>query len=213
MQDKTVESLSAFLIKISKIYFGVICAVIAGGIYRYSILLQSPDKTNPQTLSLPIGTILIIVDLSQLFFAAFVFINFLRFLYRISDNLINKHDVALKDSPGWTVAYFFIPILNLYEPYVAIKAMWDNLKESNNIRMLNFWWALRVICMVISIVLSSYIVFSFGKSNSTLTSAVYLISDSISLLSTFLLIKVIHSLSKAYNDKYGSETETNISVS
>ena len=212
MQDKSVESLSVFLIKITKIYLGILCAVIAGRIYEYFTILKSSDNIS-STVFLPVKIIMVLVNLGYIFFAVFVFINFLRFIYRISYNLINKYDVALKDSPELTVAYFFIPVLNLFEPYVAIKAMWNNLNESKNIKLLNYWWALRVISMLYGIAYAVYTVFSFLKSNNSLTSVANLISDSISLLLTYLLIKVIYSLSKAYNEKYGSITATDNSAS
>ncbi|REJ87998.1 MAG: DUF4328 domain-containing protein [Planctomycetota bacterium] len=45
---------------------------------------------------------------------------FLNWIYRAHRNLPSLGALELTYTPGWTVAYFFIPILNLFRPYQAV---------------------------------------------------------------------------------------------
>lgn len=214
MQCRSVESLSTFLTKIMKIYLGVLCAAVLTGIYKCYSFSNTSDNYNSQTVFLQADFMMFIIDLAHIFFAAFVFINFLRLIYRIGFNLTKKHNIVLTNTPGWTVGYFFIPILNLYEPYVAIRELLDKMKESKfiDIKLLNYWWALWIISSIMSIILANYAINRFGKSNDALLNMMYLIYDSFNILLTVVWIKFIQTLSKAYNDKYGSKTASDNSV-
>ena len=50
---------------------------------------------------------------------------FLVWLYRLARNLRAFGAERLKFTPGWAVIYFFIPILNLYQPYQIFTEVWQ----------------------------------------------------------------------------------------
>ena len=54
-------------------------------------------------------------------------------------------------TPGWSVGYYFIPILNLYKPFRAMKEIWQvshnpvSWKSDETVPILNGWWALWIL--------------------------------------------------------------------
>jgi hypothetical protein len=89
---------------------------------------------------------------------------FFLWVYRACDNLYALGNLKLKYSPGWAVAWFFIPFANLVMPYLA---MADILKRSaipgNNAipdgQSMNkptpiwiiLWWAIFIIRLVLTL--------------------------------------------------------------
>ncbi len=57
----------------------------------------------------------------------------------------------MKFSPGWSVGYYFIPILHLFRPYQAMKETWKISKNPADWQsqagsaLLRWWWALWLI--------------------------------------------------------------------
>lgn len=78
-------------------------------------------------------------------------VTFLRWIYRANLNCHGFNPDAMRFTPGWSVASFFIPILNLFRPYQAMKEIW--LVSRNPLRwkdqpggaLLGWWWALWLI--------------------------------------------------------------------
>ena len=78
---------------------------------------------------------------------------FLMWIYRAHRNLPALGARRLKYSPGWTVGYFFIPILNLFRPYQATAEIWrasdpsvmmserSGWSEVPTPNILPLWWA------------------------------------------------------------------------
>lgn len=52
----------------------------------------------------------------------------------------------MKFSPGWSIAYYFIPFLNLWRPYQAMKEIWNvshnsmSCKSKKSGKIVVFWW-------------------------------------------------------------------------
>lgn len=85
--------------------------------------------------------------------AAFVVtgITFLKWIYRANSNCHGFNAQGMQFSPGWAIGYYFIPFLNLYRPYRAMKEIWkvsDNpadWQNSSGHALLVWWWALWLI--------------------------------------------------------------------
>jgi hypothetical protein len=66
-------------------------------------------------------------------------------VYRAS---ANAHVIAdgLSISPGWSIGWYFVPIMSLFQPYVAMKEIWlasnfgGNWGDAQVTRLLPFWW-------------------------------------------------------------------------
>ena len=67
-----------------------------------------------------------LVAIAQLFLFIAIAIVFGRWIVRAHRNLVPLGATYLEYRPGWAVGFFFIPILNLWKPYQAMKALWQN---------------------------------------------------------------------------------------
>ncbi len=74
-------------------------------------------------------------------------VTFLRWIYRANLNCHGFNPDGMRFTPGWSVACFFVPILNLFRPYQVMKEIWR--VSSNPLRwrdqpggaLLGWWWA------------------------------------------------------------------------
>jgi hypothetical protein len=75
-------------------------------------------------------------------------ITFLMWIHRANVNCRGLGAKDIKFTPGWAVGYYFIPILNLYKPYYAMKEIWQasqnpvNWQGSPAGSLLGLWWIL-----------------------------------------------------------------------
>ena len=59
-------------------------------------------------------------------------ITFLMWLHRASSNLASLGYVNQRFSPGWAVGWWFIPIMNLFRPFLVMKEIWKASHPENN---------------------------------------------------------------------------------
>ena len=68
-------------------------------------------------------------------------------IYRASANAHTMSD-EMTISPGWAVGWYFIPIMNLFKPFQAMKEAWmashyrDNWHGEPTPGLIGWWWAL-----------------------------------------------------------------------
>lgn len=80
---------------------------------------------------------------------------FLRWVYRANSNVRQLGAKGMKFSPGWSVGYFFIPVLNFWKPYQAMKEIWKASSNPKNWTsesvglVLGFWWMLWIASTVL----------------------------------------------------------------
>lgn len=80
---------------------------------------------------------------------------FLKWIHRANLNCHGFVTQKMEYSPGWAVGYYFIPFVNLYKPYRAMKEIWNvsanptgwQNKKGNS--LLGWWWALWLISGVL----------------------------------------------------------------
>lgn len=98
-------------------------------------------------------------------------IAFLTWIYRANTNCHGFGALGMKYSPGWSIGYFFIPFLNLYRPYQAMKEIWkvsNNPSDWQNEKtspLLGWWWALWLISNFLG-----YVSFRMAASADTISS-------------------------------------------
>ncbi|MHC9510640.1 DUF4328 domain-containing protein [Kangiella sp. M94] len=75
----------------------------------------------------------------------------LRWIHRANSNVKQLGAKNMAFTPGWSIGYYFIPILCLWKPYQAMKEIWKASKdpsdwESQDISgVLPLWWAVWLI--------------------------------------------------------------------
>jgi hypothetical protein len=72
----------------------------------------------------------------------------MQWIYRANSNVRVLGAQNLSYTPAWSIAYYFIPIFNLWKPYQAMKQIWMASKNPLDWRsvkassILPIWWAL-----------------------------------------------------------------------
>ncbi|MBT2788628.1 MULTISPECIES: DUF4328 domain-containing protein [unclassified Halomonas] len=88
--------------------------------------------------------------IETLYVIAFVVSGFLilRWIHRANYNARQLGAENMKFSPGWSIGYYFIPILTLWKPYQAMKEIWKASKRPSDwgaqdtCGILPLWWFL-----------------------------------------------------------------------
>jgi hypothetical protein len=103
---------------------------------------------NPAGLAIALVMFLLAIVNIILYLATVIF--FCVWLYRAYDNLpaLGNPTRALSYSPGWAVGSFFVPIVNLFVPYRAIKELWQKsvlpeerlMSEPDVPAWFHIWW-------------------------------------------------------------------------
>jgi hypothetical protein len=88
-----------------------------------------------------------IVALANFVLNLFIVIIFAIWIVRANKNVRALGATDLRMTPGWAVGFFFIPIMNLWKPYQAMKDLWEasHYFSSNPTKtgsILPIWWAL-----------------------------------------------------------------------
>ncbi|MEX2286862.1 MAG: DUF4328 domain-containing protein [Planctomycetaceae bacterium] len=72
---------------------------------------------------------------------------FLRWVYRANRNAQALVRSPLTISPGWSVGWYFVPIMNLFKPYQAVKEIWQastpavaDWRKAPVSPIVGFWW-------------------------------------------------------------------------
>lgn len=84
------------------------------------------------------------------YFVVFVISGFLilRWIHRVNYNARQLGADGMRFTPGWAIAFYFIPILMLWKPYQAMKEIWKASKDPKNWKaeessnLLPLWWFL-----------------------------------------------------------------------
>ncbi len=211
MVFKKVQSLYNFLSKLYVLYIIILVLAVIGGIYEYHSLTNLPNNYNPETDTLIAEYITMIIGLVQSIGVIFLLINFFRLLYRISYNLQYQFHRMLSISPGWTIGYFFIPILNLYKPYKAVKEIFimANAKPYLKADLVGFWWLLRIASMFIGKFLIKYSIRNWGASNNTDSTIMFLLSDLFDILLYIVEFILVKQITKSYLINYENNSLLN----
>ena len=88
-----------------------------------------------------------------IYLCAFVLtgIAFLKWIHRANLNCHGFGAQGMVYSPGWSIGYYFIPILSLYKPYHAMKEIYaasrnpSTWQNEMSTPLLGWWWALWLI--------------------------------------------------------------------
>jgi len=76
---------------------------------------------------------------------------FLKWIHRANKNCHGFGAQGMEFTPGWSIGYYFIPFVNLYKPYQAMKEIWKvstnptNWQNEGGSALLGWWWALWLI--------------------------------------------------------------------
>ncbi len=78
-------------------------------------------------------------------------ISILMWIYRANDNIRQLGAQNMQFTPGWSIGYYFIPIVNLWKPYYAMKEIYlcsqsvSKNPEKTGEGILSLWWFLWIL--------------------------------------------------------------------
>lgn len=95
--------------------------------------------------------------IAVLYLTAFIVtgIAFLKWTYRANLNCRGFGARDMEFTPGWSIGFYFIPIMNLYRPYLAMREIWtvsDNpldWQDEPGGPLLAWWWTLWLVSSVL----------------------------------------------------------------
>ena len=79
---------------------------------------------------------------------------FLRWTYFSNSNSQSFGAIGMKFTPWSSIGWYFVPIINLFQPYRAMKEIWKTSKDPKNWgslgtpSVLRLWWALWIISLL-----------------------------------------------------------------
>lgn len=113
------------------------------GVYSAGDFISAAAEANDQRQKV-IGLIQVGVSITTI-------ILFAMWIYRANFNARSLGAQNMKFTPGWSVGYYFIPFLNLWRPYQAMKEIWKTSKNPLSWQgekrgaILPWWWSLFLI--------------------------------------------------------------------
>ncbi len=140
----------------------VLLSLAVNGFVPFYLHSQTTPIAPDQLASL--GTALACFGFLELGVNVLTIIFFLLWLHRAYKNLPILGVEQLKFTPGWAVAWWFIPIMNFFRPYQIIKEAWKasdpNVDLTNRLAwqtapgssLIAWWWAIFLLDRIIGVI-------------------------------------------------------------
>ncbi len=141
---KDPRQLTAFLIVMLWICFSFEVIAILSDLAQLALLSRDYTEAEAEVNDIRQGLIAFGYMVAYVVTA----VPFLMWIYRANLNAIGFGGTDMKFTPGWSVGYYFIPILNLFRPYQSMKEIWQvshdpaNWKSVSVPPLVGWWWAL-----------------------------------------------------------------------
>jgi len=79
----------------------------------------------------------------------------LKWIYRANNNARALGAQGMEFTPGWSIGYYFIPIMNLWKPYSAMKEIWRASTQRADFKKLSvpfvfhLWWFFWIVAIIV----------------------------------------------------------------
>ena len=127
---------------------------------------------------------------------------FLRWIYFTNSNSRSLGASGMQFTPGWSIGYYFVPFLNLYKPYRAMKEIWKTSKDPQNWEILKTpslfpqWWTLWIISSFLGNMSFRLSMKAEELNELLVSSAVTLASGLVDIPLTLIAIKMVSQIFK-----------------
>jgi hypothetical protein len=186
----------------------VLTGLLASTVVLDAVLFVASVTAASQLLS-----VLLVILIAVLFLVTLV--PFYMWTYRLYSNLKSFNTNGLSTTPGWSVGFFFMPVLGIYKPHEIFQEIWRasgvgrlNLldpwawKSGSGSPMITLWWA-SVIATDVAMRIASYSIFANG----------WLVAVSlVSAANALLEMSLVTTLSQRQEEKLASMLQPNDSV-
>jgi hypothetical protein len=202
---KENSSLTKWVVWLLKAQIFVACVSLLSNYLEYSLLtefqnelfasqdefIQKADTSDDRQSFVGIAYLLVFVVSGILI---------LKWLHRANYNSRQLGAKNMEFTPGWSIGYYFVPIMNLWKPYMAMKELWKasvNPKDWNNQitpGLLPQWWGLWIVTGLLG-----RIIFKLSKNAESLDAMIQLnlvnqLSDVLEIPLAIVLIKIVQSI-------------------
>jgi hypothetical protein len=81
---------------------------------------------------------------------------FLTWIHRANRNVRALGASGMQYTPGWAVGFYFVPLLNLWKPYLVMREIWQASVRAGNWQsvpsspLLGWWWALYIVSAMLN---------------------------------------------------------------
>jgi hypothetical protein len=81
---------------------------------------------------------------------------FLTWIFRANRNARALGAEGMRFTPGWSVGWFFVPIMSLWRPFQVMREIWQASAQPGNWRsvqpppLLGWWWAMYLISQILA---------------------------------------------------------------
>lgn len=158
--NQLFEKLGRWLHKLLVVYIAALGVESLGCLLVIAMLASARGAELDQDQLRTVGMSMLVMAYSAFAqFGAFVLIAilFLRFLYKAVQQAKGFAVPFTYVSPGWAVGYWFIPLMNLYRPFEAVKALVKACaqeagtpdKPAAGEQLLSAWWGLFLLSNIV----------------------------------------------------------------
>lgn len=134
----------------------------------------------------------------------------LRWIHRANYNARQLGAENMEFTPGWSIGYYFIPILTLWKPYQAMKEIWKASKNPSNwnsqsvSRLLPIWWSIWIISIILA-----HAIFSLSMRAEELNELINLniitqVSNTLDILLALVLLAMVSNIHNMQASQVGS---------
>lgn len=162
---------------------------ICSGILEYNLLHNLEEATESEIDWNDIRQV--IIALFQILIYIPTFILFFIWLYRYSCNTHSLIKKPLTYTPGWTVGYFFIPIVNLFRPCQAINELCKENNKGKSSDIVGWWWATWVVSTILGKASLKLSIKAETLSQFQIANVISIISDSSDFICLSILIYLV----------------------
>jgi hypothetical protein len=197
---KPLPPLTRFLTVLLKLYFAILIISLIGDIYSWYEYSDFAPGVDVDEILLASDVFNLIVGIIQLSFIAFLGVTFLRWIYRVNMNLHILSSAPMEYTPGWSIGWYFIPIANLYQPYKAMKEIWNvaNIGKPGDSAIIRWWWAFWIISNIICQIAAKLALKTDNVRSNTLSAIANGASDGFYIILTYIALLLVTAVSKAY---------------
>lgn len=143
------------------------------------------------------------IGITQVALSVFVAIIFCMWTYRMNRNAKSIENNTMDSTPGWAVGWYFIPIMNLWKPYQAMKETYETfINGASNTMVLPVWWFAWIVSNILG-----RIVFRMSMRAEELdqlinASAITVGSDAFDVFLDIMGILLVYTVSKACAERF-----------
>jgi hypothetical protein len=131
---------------------------------------------------------------------------FLMWLYRVSNN-VAAFGKQTQNSSGWAVGSFFVPIINLFVPYVSVKDIWSKSEPTGaDATVYSYsppgffpaWWGFWLASNITS---NIYFRMTMAEASAEALATIGILSEVLSIAAAFFAIQVVREIERRQEER------------